>query len=265
MDFTLTEAQRLLKERARQLAEAEFEPQAAEIDRTEEYPYGNVAKLVQVGFMGMTVPEAYGGAGRPLLDAILAVEEVATVCVTTARILVEGNAGTVGAIVAYGTEEQKRRWLPLVPQGEKPCIAITEPQAGSAATELTTRAVYADGHYILNGTKCFITGAGVSQLYLVFARMGEAAGARGIGGIVVEKGTPGFTFGRRIPMMGVRGMPEGELVFQDCIVPEGNLLVPAGEDGFRKLMSAYNGQRVGAAAVALGVAEGAFRRATRYV
>lgn len=265
MDFALTEGQRALKEAARRLAEVEFAPRAAEVDRAEEYPFDNVEKLVRAGFMGMTIPAAYGGGGRPLLDAVLAVEEVAAACATTGRIVVEGNAGVVGAIAAYGTEEQKYRWLPLVPRGEKPCIGITEPQAGSAATQLTTRALRADGHYVLNGTKCFITGAGVSRLYLIFARLNDEPEARGIGGLVVEKGSPGFSFGRRTPMMGIRGMPEGELVFQDCLVPEENLLVPADGQGFRKLMSAYNGQRVAAAAAAVGVAEGSFRQAARYV
>ncbi|MFN3974035.1 MAG: acyl-CoA dehydrogenase family protein [Dehalococcoidia bacterium] len=264
MDFTLTEAQRALQDTARRLAEEVFAPRAEEYDRSETYPYENIPYLVRAGFMGMSLPTEYGGGGRPLLDAILVVEEIAAACATTGRIVVEGNTGAALAIAHYGSSEQKGRWLPLVVQGEKPCIAITEPEAGSAATELTTSARLVDGHYILNGVKRFITGAGVSRLYLVFARFGEGKGAEGIGGIVVERGTPGFTFGRRWPMMGIRGMPEGELVFVDCPVPQGNLLVPPEEGGFRKLMTAYNSQRVGAAAAALGVAQGAFRRAVDY-
>jgi len=190
------------------------------------------------------------------------VEQVARACGTTARILVEGNAGTALAIAHYGTPAQKERYLPLIVQGEKPCICITEPQAGSAATDLKTRATPVDGGYVLNGTKCFITGAGISRIYLVFARFWGERGADGIGGILVEKGTPGFSFGRRIPMMGLRGIPEGELLFQECRVPQENVLVV--EEGFKKLMRAYNSQRVGAAAVALGLAQGALEEAVRY-
>ncbi|MEE9202872.1 MAG: acyl-CoA dehydrogenase family protein, partial [Dehalococcoidia bacterium] len=262
LDFHLSQEQRELQKLALDIAEGHFRPRAADVDRTEEYPYDNVEVLVKANLMGMTLPPQYGGGGRPLIDAVLCVEQVARACGTTARILVEGNTGTTLAIAHYGSETQKQKYLPQIVAGEKPCICITEPEAGSAATDMRTRAVQAGDAYILNGTKCFITGAGVSNVYLVFARFWGDSGADGIGGIIVEKGTPGFSIGRRTPMMGLRGLPEGELVFQDCRVPAANLLVV--EQGFKKLMQAYNSQRVGAATVALGIAQGALEEAVKY-
>jgi len=264
MDFTLTKEQRELKEKAKRLAR-EFKERASYWDETEEYPHENVKKLVEAGFMGMTIPKEYGGGGRPLLDAVLVIEEIAKACTATARIVVEGNTGTVGALIHYGTEEQKSKYLPWVcREGEKPAIAITEPEAGSAATDLSTGAAIEGDHYVISGEKCWITGAGVSRLYLVFARFEDIPGAQGIGGILVERGTPGFEFGRREKGMGVRGLPEGTLIFTGCCVPEENLLVSHKDEGFKKLMRAYNGQRLGAAAVALGVAQGAFDLAVGY-
>lgn len=260
MHFDLTESQKAIQQRARELAQTVIAPKAAHWDQTEQYPYENVEQLVQAGFMGMTIPTAYGGQGRPLIEAILVVEEMAKVCGITGRIVVEGNMGAVGAITAYGTEEQKQRYLPLVLQGDKPAIAISEPEAGSAATDMTTTAVLDGDSYILNGHKKWITGAGVSQVNLVFARIHHDGVEQGIGALIVEKGTPGFRIGKRAYMMGLRGIPETEEIFEDCRVPRENLVTI----GFGRLMSAYNGQRVGAGTVALGVAQGAFDLAVDY-
>ncbi|HVB81507.1 MAG TPA: acyl-CoA dehydrogenase family protein [Candidatus Binataceae bacterium] len=262
MRFTLTLEQQELQRRARTVADEEFRPRAALIDQTEEFPIDNVQTLVRERFMGLTIPQPYGGGGRPVIDAVLVVEQIARACGTTARIVVEGNLGTVGAIVNFGTEAHRREYLPWVCEGEKPAIAITEREAGSAATDLRTKAVLEGDAYILDGQKWLITGAGTSRLYLVFARLNEEPGAGAIGGLLVERDTPGFRVGKREPMMGLRGLPEGELVFAGCRVPRDNLLVGAG--GFKHLMSAYNGQRVGAAAVALGLAQGAYEEALRF-
>ncbi|MDP6101087.1 MAG: acyl-CoA dehydrogenase family protein [Dehalococcoidia bacterium] len=262
MDFQLDEEQRALRNLALDLAERRFRHRAAEIDRTEEYPYDNAEALVQANLMGMTLPSRYGGQNRTLLDAVLCVEQVARVCATTARIIVEGNTGTALAISHYGSEAQKQKYIPMIVAGEKPCICITEPEAGSAATDMKTSATQVADGYILNGNKCWITGAGIANVYLVLARFGGGGGTVGIGGIIVDKGTPGFTVGRRTPMMGIRGLPEAELIFQDCLVPQSNLLVL--EHGFKKLMQAYNSQRVGAATVALGIAQGAMEEAVKY-
>jgi hypothetical protein len=263
MDFELTPEQEALRARARDLADRVFAQRAARWDEREEYPWDNVKDLVAAGLMGLTIPREYGGQDRPVLDVVLAIEEVARACGVTARIVVEGNLGVVGALRAYGTEAQKRRYFPWVLEGEKPAIAISEPHAGSAATDLETRAEETSDGFVLHGHKHYITGAGTSRLYLVFARFGGRPGAEGIGGILVERDTPGFRIGRREFMMGLRGIPEGELHFEGCHVPRENLLVGPG-DGFKKLMRAYNGQRLGAATVALGLAQGAWERALRY-
>ncbi len=161
MDHSLTPAQLDLKERARALAEGEIAQRAAEVDRTEAYPWDNVAALAAAGFMGMTIPEAYGGQGLSTLDAVLVVEEMAKACGVTGRIVVEGNMGAIGAIMAYGTEAQKRLAADLVLAGDKPAICISEPEAGSAATEMTTRADHVGDAYVINGAKHWITGGGV--------------------------------------------------------------------------------------------------------
>jgi 3-sulfinopropanoyl-CoA desulfinase len=263
MDFELTAEQQALRQRARDLADRTFAERAARWDAAEEYPWENVKDLVAAGFMGLAIPSAYGGGGRGLLDVVLVVEEIARACGITGRIVVEGNLGTVGALNAYGTETQKRRWFPWVLEGDKPAIAISEPEAGSAATDMRTRVEATASGYRITGHKCWITGAGTSRLYLVYGRFGERPGADGIGGVFVERDTPGFRIGRREFMMGLRGIPEGELHFEACEVPREHLLVGPG-DGFKKLMAAYNGQRLGAATVALGLAQGAYERALAY-
>jgi alkylation response protein AidB-like acyl-CoA dehydrogenase len=263
MTSRLTATEEKLRMRARELADSVFADRAARWDEREEYPWDNVKDLVAAGFMGMTIPREHGGPDRSLLEVVLVIEEVARACGVTGRIVVEGSLGVVGALRAYGSEAQQRRYFPWVLEGEKPAIAITEVEAGSAATDLATRAEQAAGGYLVTGHKRYITGAGTSRLYLVFARLDGRPGAEGIGGLLVERGAAGFTVGRREPMMGLRGIPEGELHFDRCFVPEENVLVEPG-DGFKKLMRAYNGQRLGAATVALGLAQGAYERAVTY-
>lgn len=262
MRFPLTTEQIDLQARVREVADGEFRARAARWDEREEYPWENVQRLVEAGWMGMTIPADYGGQGRPLLDVVLAVETVARVCGVTARILVDSNLGPVGAIVHYGSEALRRQYLPRVVQGDKPAIAITEPRAGSAASDLETSATLEGDHFILNGRKRWITGAGVSRTYVVFCRFDGTPGPAGIGALVVEADTPGLTVGKRERAMGMRGIPEAEVLLDGCRVPRANLLL--GPGGFKPLMSAYNGQRLGAATVALGLAQGAFEEAVRY-
>jgi alkylation response protein AidB-like acyl-CoA dehydrogenase len=165
VDLELTAEQQALRRRARDLADGVFAERAARWDASEEYPWDNVKDLAAARFMGMTVPAAHGGGGRPILDVVLVIEEIARACGITGRIVVEGNLGTVGALDAYGTDWQKRRWFPWVLEGEKPAIAISEPAAGSAATDMETRIEETSGGYRLTGHKCWITGAGTSRLY----------------------------------------------------------------------------------------------------
>ena len=263
MDFTLTPAQQDLQRRARELADSVLRERAARWDAEEAYPWDNVEDLVRAGFMGITIPRAYGGAGGSVLDVLLVVEEIARVCGVTARIVVEGSLGVVGALVGYGTEEQKRRYLPWVLEGDKPAICITEPEAGSAATDLATRGDETPGGYALSGQKRWITGAGTSRLYLVYCRLGDRPGAEGIGGVLLERDAPGMTIGERDRTMGLRGIPEGRLHFDRCEVSRDQVLVGP-PDGFKKLMRAYNSQRLGAATVALGLAQGAYELALAY-
>ncbi len=268
MDFALSLEQTELQARARALAQGEFRARAAEIDRSEEYPWDNVKALVDSGFFGMTIPANYGGQGRSCLDATLVIEEMARVCGVTGRIAVEANMGAIGAIMAYGSEEQKRLAADLVLAGDKPAICITEPEAGSAASEMTTRADRRGNGYVLNGRKHWITGGGVSKLHLIFARVFDEDGEeQGIGGFIAVRGeSDGLVIGKREPTMGLRGIPEAEIILQDMALPAAALLLPPRGlgKGFADLMNAYNGQRVGAATVALGLAQGAYALALDY-
>ncbi len=270
--FRLTDSQRKIREAARTLAVREIAPRAAEVDRTEEYPWANVEALTTAGFMGMTIPEPLGGAGRTHMDVVLVVEEMARVCGVTARIVVEGNLGAIGAVMKYGSERQQRLAADLVLAGDKPAICITEPDAGSAASDMTTRADRNGDHYVLTGAKHWITGGGVSRLHLIFARVFENGVEQGIGGFLVvrdpDANTPdGLRIGSREPAMGLRGLPETEVLFDDLEVPVDMLVSPPDglRRGFASLMNAYNGQRVGAATVALGIAQGAYGLALEHV
>ncbi len=265
--FELSETQRALQEAARALARKEIAPRAAEVDRTEAYPWENVEALTKAGFMGMTIPEKYGGQGVGYLEAVLVIEEMAKVCGVTARIVVEANMGAIGAIMKYGSDKQKRLAAKLVLAGDKPAICITEPEAGSAATQMSTRAERKGDRYVLNGRKHWITGGGVSRLHLIFARVFENGAEQGIGGfIAVRDEAKGLIVGRREPAMGLRGIPETEILFEELEIPEDMVLVPPEgmRRGFAGLMNAYNGQRVGAATVALGIAAGAYELALDY-
>jgi alkylation response protein AidB-like acyl-CoA dehydrogenase len=262
----LTADQESLREKARALAESVIAPRAAEVDREEAYPWDNCRALRESGFFGMTIPKDYGGAGLGFLEVTLVIEEMARVCGVTGRIAVEANMGAVSAIMAYGSAAQKQLAARQVLSGDKPAICITEPGAGSAATEMTTRADKRGDCYVLNGGKHWITGGGVSQLHLIFARVFEGGVEQGIGGFIVVRdpaaGTPkGLRIGRREPTMGLRGIPETEILFEDLEVPADMLLLPPQglRRGFGALMSAYNAQRVGAATVALGIAQGAYK------
>ena len=269
MDFQLTADQKDLQARARELARGSFEARAAEIDRSEQYPWNNVEDLKNGGFMGMTIPKAYGGQGRTFFDATLVIEQMAQVCGVTGRIVVESNMGAISTVMKYGTEEQKKMAAEYVLNGDKPAICITEPDAGSAATEMTTRADKKGDKYIINGKKHWITGAGASQLHLVFARVFDEQGEeQGIGGFLgVRDETPGLSIGNREPTMGLRGIPEAEVMMQDMEVGEDALVMPPRglRKGFADLMDAYNSQRVGAGTMALGIAQGAYQHALDYV
>ncbi len=262
--FDLTSEQQDLRARARSLAESHVAGRAAEVDANEAYPVDTVEKLTAAGFMGMTVPKDLGGGGRSYLDAVLVIEEMARVCGVTGRIVVEGNMGAIGAILRYGSSEQRELAAKLVLAGDKPAICITEPGAGSAATEMTTTAEKQGNHFVLNGTKHWITGGGVSRLHLIFAKLVEDGEPRGIAGfIALRDEDEGLEIGTREPALGLRGIPETRVHFRNLKLGADRLLVPPEgiARGFAGLMTAYNSQRVGAATVALGIAQGAFETA----
>ncbi len=260
----LSQAELDLQARARDFARRVVRPRAAAIDASREYPHDIVAALAAEGFMGMTIPAQYGGQGRSYLDAALVIEEMARECTVTARIAVEANMGAVSAVMEYGTEDQRRLAAGLVLAGDKPAICITEPEAGSDATAMSTRADRKGDRWIINGTKHWITGAGVSKLHLIFARAFDEAGAElGIGGFIALRPAAGLEMEYREPTLGLCGMPEGRLGFRDLEIPAGMALpMPNGfARGFADLINAYNSQRVGAGTVAMGIAAGALDRA----
>ncbi|SDE73311.1 Acyl-CoA dehydrogenase [Variovorax sp. CF079] len=267
--YQLTPQQESLRARARELADADFLPTAAETDRSEAYPWANVAKLRAAGFMGMTIPRKWGGQGLSCHDAVVVVEEMARACATMGRITVEANMGAIGAIMAYGSDEQKQLAASEVLNGDKPAICISEPRAGSAASEMTTRADRRGDHYYLNGEKYWITGGGVSRLHLIFARVFDEGVEDGIGAFICVRDGDSpkeLMVGKRTLAMGVRGIPETHLEFHDLKIHKSMLIVPPGglARGFAALMQAYNAQRVGAGTVALGIAQRAFDEALDY-
>lgn len=259
-----------LQQRARDLAQSVFKTTAAETDTSEQYPWSNVEKLRDAGFMGMTIPREYGGQGRSHLETVLVIEEMAKACATMGRITVEANMGAIGAIMQYGSDEQKKRSASCVLAGDKPAICISEPLAGSAASEMTTKAVKQGDDYIINGQKYWITGGGVSRLHLIFARVFDNGVDQGIGAFIHIKDSgsdgDGLIIEKRSFAMGVRGIPETYIKFQDLKVHKSMLVVPPEglKRGFAGLMQAYNAQRVGAGTVALGIAQGAFEEAVEY-
>lgn len=247
---------------------------AARWDRERSYCWQNVAELAEAGLMGMTIPRRFGGGGASFLQVAEVIEEAARHCTLTARVLVEANMGGISAVMAYGTDAQRTFVAPIVLAGDKPAICISEPDAGSAATQMTTRADRRGDRWILNGRKHWITGGGVSKLYLIFARAFDEDGTElGIGGFLVHvdpsKGIEpdGFAVVRLERTMGLCGMPEAELGFDNLEVPDDMVLrTPSGfEQGFKDLMTAYNSQRVGAGTIAMGVAAGALDRAKQYI
>jgi alkylation response protein AidB-like acyl-CoA dehydrogenase len=264
MNFSLTLAQKQLIAEVRDFALAEVAPVAARWDEEQHIPREQIQKLSDAGLFGLTFPQKYGGRDLSALDAILVIEEMARHCGISGRLIVDHNFGAVGTLLNFGSEAQRQQVLPAIARGERlMSIAMTEPQVGSALTELETTATRQGDAYLLNGTKRWITGGGEREFLLVYARFDGVEGGDGIGALLVEMNMPGFRTGQRIPSMGVRGVRESYVHFEGIPVPAGNVVVAPGA-GFKRLMSAYNGQRVAASAVCLGLAQGALDYAVAF-
>lgn len=269
MDFTLTEEQRMLKQLAHDLAVKEFPPMAYWEKLAEKETYfpeqeEYVMKLVKAGLLGINMPIEYGGQGREAIEAILVVEELARVCLPAAHCVFEGSVGPIIIIEQYGSDELKSKYIPRVCKGQLLVAAgMTEPEAGSALTDLKTKAVLSGDNYVVNGQKRFVTGGGHNGAYLTWVRLSDKQGHQGIGGLVIEAGTPGFTFGKQERHMGHRYVPNCDLIFDNVRVPKGNLVVKEG--GFRQLMTAFDIERCGNATMCLGICQGALDDALKYV
>ena len=264
MDFNLSNEHKLVRKMMAEFTESVVKPITAETDRTAEYPRETIEKLFDVGIMGMCVPKEYGGAGADPLAAALAVEELAKQCASTADILATHNGLCCDPILTYGTAEQKAKYLPMLTKGHKVgAFCLTEPNAGSDASKGQTECVLEGDHYVMNGSKIFITNGYVAEVFVVFAMTDKSKDTKGISAFIVENTFPGFSVGKHEVKMGLHGSPTAEIVFQDCIVPKENLLGKEGE-GFKIAMATLDGGRIGIAAQALGIAEGALAEAINY-
>ncbi|NMM65041.1 acyl-CoA dehydrogenase [Clostridium sp. P21] len=265
MDFTLTKEQEFVKQMVSEFAENEVKPLAAEIDETERYPLETVKKMAKYGMMGMPIAKEYGGAGGDTLSYILAVEELAKVCATTSTILSAHTSLCACVIQQFGTEEQKQKYLAPLARGEKiGAFGLTEPNAGTDSSAQQSQAILDGDHYVLNGQKIFITNGAYADIFIVFAMTDRSKGNKGISGFILEKGMPGFSFGKVENKMGIRASSTTELVFEDVKVPVENLIGKEGK-GFPIAMKTLDGGRIGIAAQALGLAEGALDEAIKYM
>ena len=265
MDFKFSAQQELMQQLMRSFAENEVKPLAAEIDETEQYPRGTVEKMAKNGMLGINIPAEYGGAGADSLSYVIAIEELAKVCATTAIIMSAHTSLCCGPILSFGTEEQKQKYLIPLAKGEMiGAFGLTEPNAGTDSAAQQTTAVLDGDHFVLNGSKCFITNGGQADVYIIFAMTDKSKGNRGISAFIVEKDFPGFSIGKIEHKLGIRASSTTELIFEDCIVPKENLLGELNK-GFKIAMQTLDGGRVGVAAQALGIAEGAFNETIKYM
>lgn len=265
MNFKMDEMHADLVQMYREFAENEVKPLAAEIDREERFPEETVAKMAEMNLLGIPYPEKYGGAGMDNLSYAQCVEELSKVCASTGVIVSAHTSLGAWPIYNFGTEEQKNKYLTPLASGQKlGAFGLTEPGAGTDAAGQKTVAEDKGDHWLLNGSKCFITNAGPADIYVVFAMTDKEAGNHGISAFIVEKGFKGFSVGKHEEKMGIRGSATAELVFEDCKVPRENLLGELNK-GFKVAMSTLDGGRIGIASQALGIAQGAINETVQYV
>lgn len=270
MNFELSEEQRHLQSTVRAFAEAELRPLARELEAKDEpLPAAWMKRFAAMGFMGINVPEAFGGHGLSHLDAVIVVEELARISSAVAMPVFEANFGPMAVLTHFAPDELKQRILPRVCRGE--CIvavSMSEPDAGTALTDLRTKAMLRGDRVVVDGMKRWCSGAGHADAYVVYCRMSDAQGqmsmgAAGIGAVLVEKGAKGLSFGKREPLMGFRGIETADMFFDNVEIPQENVIVPAGS--FRHLMEAFDLERCGNTTMSVGIAAGAFADALAYV
>jgi len=264
MDFLLNEEQEMLRKTVRNFAEKEIAPKAGPMDEAEEYDWSLWDTMAEMGLTGVPFPEEYGGAGMDNLSYAITVEELSRVCGSSGVLVSAHTSLACWPIYNFGTEEQKQKYLVPLASGEKiGALGLTEPAAGTDAGSCKTTAVLDGDEYVLNGTKIFITNGEVGSTYVVIAQMDKSKGSKGLTAFIVEKGTPGFTFGKKEHKMGIRASKTYELVFENCRIPKENLLGKEGE-GFKVALMTLDGGRIGIASQALGIAQGAFDEAVKY-
>ena len=265
MNFHFTEDEKDILNMLHDFAVKEVAPIAAEVDENERFPEETWRKLAEMGMMGVPYPEEYGGAGLSYVSYISVAEELAKYCATTSVMVSAHTSLCTWPIYAFGTEEQKQKYLPDLCSGEKlGAFGLTEPGAGTDAAMQKTTAEDKGDHWVLNGTKIFITNAGFADTFVVFAMTDKSLGTKGISAFIVEREFPGFRVGAHEKKMGIRGSSTCELIFEDCIVPKGNLLDEVGK-GFKIAMMTLDGGRIGIGAQALGIAQGAIDECVKYV
>jgi butyryl-CoA dehydrogenase len=263
MDYLFTDEQKMIKDLAHKIAEEKIRPAAAKYDKNEEYPWDVIKVIAESDLFGLFIPEEYGGLGVNVLNLCLATEEFSRACGGIAVCYAASALGTF-PIVLFGNDEQKKKYLPDLAKGKKvAAFGITEPEAGSDASAITTTARKEGTHYVLNGLKHFITNGGDAETYVVIAMTDKTKGARGGSAFIVEKGTPGFTFGKKEDKFGIRASSTRELIFNECKIPKENLLAKEGM-GFIVTMKTFDMSRPGVAAQALGIAQGALELSVKY-
>ena len=264
MDFALTEDQQIFQRMVREFATNELQPVAAQVDDEEKFPAENVRKMAELGLMGVSIAEEYGGSGGDSLHLVIATEEIARACASTSTIYLASLSLACYPIYLFGTEEQKRRFVVPLAKGHKlACFALTEPGAGSDAAAIKTAATLRNDHYVLDGTKTFITNGAEADTVVVFATVNKSLRHKGIISLIVDKGTPGFSVGKKERKLGVRGSSTAELIFESCQVPVENRLGDEGS-GFKVAMGAIDASRINVAAQAVGIARAGLEASLAY-
>ncbi|UCG30191.1 MAG: acyl-CoA dehydrogenase [candidate division WOR-3 bacterium] len=264
MNFDLTNDQKMLQEEVRKYAQTELAPLAPEIDKSGEFPWASIKKMAQLGLLGVIVPEQYGGSGFDFVSLAIAIEEISRACASTGVIVAVNNSLTTYPIVQFGSEEQKKKYLPSLCNGQKiGAFGLTEPNAGSDVAGMESTAKLDGGHYILNGTKRFITNGGEAGTFVVFAYTNRELKHKGISAFIVERDTPGFSLGNHEDLMGIRATANCELIFEDVKVPKENILGNEG-DGFKICMNTLDVSRIDIGAQAVGIAQASLDEAVKY-